>query len=236
MPAETIEAGSPAELFTRAIEGATNDELLELTYRMLETLADRAENAADIAIDSDDRDIENEALTFAKEADALMPWNPRNGRYESARYKIGDAEKDIETAARNRRARLDGTRSRVEQFSRRRTARLHSAWEVEGRHKAKQREQLVQRADVTAERVMEAIAAATGRQVRAKDIAIALMPRLADTSVGGRQAVINRVSRVLRDLAKAGQLEQIRPESNDDGRKTCRYSVPSEERGGGDAR
>jgi hypothetical protein len=68
-----------------------------------------------------------------------------------------------------------------------------------------------------------------GDEVQAKEVAIALLPDIADTCLVGRQTVINRVSQVMRAMVAAGQLEQVRPENNDAGRKTCRYKLAREE-------
>lgn len=43
--------------------------MLELAYRVLENLAERSESAADFAIESDNRDVENEALVFVNEVE-----------------------------------------------------------------------------------------------------------------------------------------------------------------------
>lgn len=88
----------------------------------------------------------------------------------------------------------------------------------------------MQRANITPERVLEAVRVALQArpEVQTKDVAITLLPELADTAVVGRQAVVNRVSLVMRKMAGAGQLVQHRPEDSDGGRKTCRYAIEAD--------
>ncbi len=217
------------ELFDRALKGATNDEALEMGCLMLEALADRVENAADIGIDADDRDVENEALVFASAVDDLVNGFARARRLQDVHHKVYDAKRDLEKAARNRRARLDNRWSAVEQFSQRRNARVRMAWEIERTREERETEELVARADITTERVIEALRKVTGEagEARAVDVALAMLPALADSKLVGRQKVINRVSQILRRLVVAGELRQVRPEDNDHGRKTCRYALRS---------
>jgi hypothetical protein len=218
--------GAPLDLSERALRGATNDEAIEMAYRLLENLSTRAENAADVGIDADDRDVENEALVFATEVTGMIQhWGPE--RLKRAWHRAHDAKDDLETAMQNRRARLDGNWSRVEEFSHRRKARISSAFAVELARERRERDALLERADITPERVLEAMrnALAGCSEVRAKDVTMALMPELADTSVVGRQTVVNRVSQVMRRLVAEGAVVQHRPNGNDDGRRTCTYAI-----------
>lgn len=219
---------SPVKLFQAAIPGATNDEALELTYRLLENLAQRCENAADIAIDSDNRDVENEALVFIKEVDSLMPNLSAPERLKEPWHVVYDADRDLATAIRNRRQALTGGRTVLESFSRRRNRRVATAWEVQRRREGAKREQLLKRANVTSDRVFEALqTVAMEGPVQAMHVAIAMLPELTDPAVIGRQTVIASVAKQLRDLAKGGGVTQIRPSENDHGRKTCRYGLAS---------
>lgn len=221
-------AESPMQLFKRAMRGASNDEALELGCLLFENLAERAENAADIAIDSDDRDVENEALVFIQEAENYVHVWSRGGRREAAWHKLNDAEKDVEKAMRNRRSRLDGKWSRVEEFSHRRAARIRSAYAVEAARERRKCDELLERADISPERVLAGLQKAlemSGPKVKAKDVTIALMPELADTSIVGRQTVINRVSQIMRRLVGEGAIVQHRPDENGDGRRTCTYAI-----------
>lgn len=225
-PSRNVE--SPMQLFERAMRGASNDEALELGIRLVESLAERAENAADIAIDSDDRDVENEALIFIQEAENYVHVWARDARRGSAWHKLNDAQHDLQKAVRNRRARLDGKWSRVEEFSHRRNARICSAYAVEAARETRQRDELLERANITPERVLAAMQKAleaSGPEVKAKDVTVALMPELADTSVVGRQTVVNRVSQIMRRLVGEGALVQHRHGNNDGGRHTCTYAI-----------
>lgn len=219
---------SPLKLLQSAIPAATNDEAVELAYRVLENLAERCEIAADMAIDSDNRDVENEALVFIKEVDSLAPAYYKNDRLKESTYVVDDAEQDLETAIRNRRRRLSGDRSALESFSRRRQRRVSSAWEVERRREAVAGDRTLAKANITGERVLQALTkVAAEAPVQAMHVAIAMLPELSDPSVVGRQRVITDVARHLRELAKAGKVTQIRPSENDDRRKTCRYAMPA---------
>jgi hypothetical protein len=53
---------------------ARNDEILEVTMFLFELLAERAENALELAVDSGDRDALNEVCVFATRADEMTPW------------------------------------------------------------------------------------------------------------------------------------------------------------------
>lgn len=226
---------SPVKLFQSAIADASNDEAVELVYRLLENLSERCQNAADIAIDSNNRDVENEALVFIRGVDSILPMYYSNKRLQEPHHVVDAATEDLEKAMRNRCRRLLGDRTALESFSHRRQHRISSAWEVEARRESLQRERLIERADVTRERVLEALKdVATEGPVQAMQVAIAILPELADPSIVGRQAVISRVGQHLRGLAKSGNVAQIRPAENDDMRKTCRYGL-AEAAGGDDA-
>jgi hypothetical protein len=179
-------------------------------------------------MDSDDRDVENEALVFVTEALKLIPslttWA---GRPRNAWHVVDDAKDDIETAMRNRRAALDSKWTPVEQFSHRRVARLRSAREVEELRQRSEVLQLIDRANITHERVLDAIrkASAGSGEVRALDVAVTLLPELEDTQKKGRQVVINRVATVMRKLARSGRLVQHRPEDTKGDRVTCTYAL-----------
>lgn len=225
--ATTKTRGEPLELFDRALKGATNDEALEMAYLMLEGLAERAQNAADIGIDADDRDVENEALVFAAAVDDLVNSFAKAKRLKEVGAKVWDAKHDLEKAAANRRAQLGDRWSAVESFSHRRNTRVRTAQAVAWEREKRQSDELVERADITTARVVEALRKVAGEtgEARAVDVALVMLPALADSKLAGRQKVINRVSQVLRRLAVAGELRQNRPEENDDGRKTCRYAL-----------
>lgn len=221
----------PITLFQRALRGATNDEALEIGILLVENLAERAENAADMAIDSDQRDVENEALVFIQEAENYVHVWARGGRRGKAWHKLDDAQKDLQKAIRNRRSRLDGQWSSLEQFSQRRSARVQSAYAVEAARETRQRDELIERADLTPERVLAAMQRAVetcGHEVKAKDVTIALLPELADTSIVGRQTVVNRVSQIMRRLVGEGTLVQHRNGDNNGGRNTCSYGIASD--------
>lgn len=55
--------------------------------------------------------------------------------------------------------------------------------------------------------------------VRVEEVMIALDPRLADTSIAGRQTVVAQVGKILRQLASEGRVQQIRPANYDNGRR-----------------
>lgn len=94
-------------------------------------------------------------------------------------------------------------------------------------------DKLVARAKITPERVLSALAKAGPEAVRPVKVAVALMPALTDTSCPGRQTVVYRVGRALRELAAEGRVEQIRPDDYDGGRRhPHRYAVV--DRGGRD--
>lgn len=196
----------PSRLLDQALAGATNDEALELAYTLLDDLADRAEKAADIAIDSGDRDAENEALTFCAEVDEMLPnlvWS--NERLTAAGTKARHAKQDVEVAIRNRRALGRGA-SKVEQFSRCRNARVIDARAAQRRREQAESDQLLERAQITLERVAGAVESLDGSDFKALDVTLALMPELRDTSIAGRQSVINRVSQQMQRLVKDGRL------------------------------
>lgn len=221
----TTHVERPSTLLDRALAGASNDEAVELAFELFEALADRVERAVDIAIDCDDRDAENEALAFASEVDGLFPFlGGKGNRMKRASYVVDDAKRDIERAIRNRRSETGRGPSRIERFSDRRNARVQSAWEASRRREEKAAAKTVQRADVSRERVLEAISRLDPGQFQARDVAIALLPELADTGIVGRQAVINAVATVIRHLATKGTLEQHRPDGSK-GRMTCRYTL-----------
>jgi hypothetical protein len=231
--ATTTPEHAPLELLKRSIPGATNDAILELAYQVLENLAERAESAADFAIESDLRDVENEALVFAKEVKSLIG-SFNHGRLREAEFKVHDAEKDLQKAIRNRRTALEGKRTALEQFSDRRTRRAHSAWEVELRREKMRAAKTLDRANITPERVMEALIRAQSVRpgdVRPIEVAVALMSELADTAVDGRQLVVAHVGKILRELVAEGRVVQVRPDDYDGRRKNCRYAVA----GGDDA-
>jgi hypothetical protein len=213
--------GTPLVLLDSAIPGATNDAMLELAYRVLENLADRAESAADFAIDSDNRDVENEALVFITEVNQLVPGLFGAPRLrEEASYKVADAKADLGKAIRNRRARLEGKQTALEQFSHRRQRRVRSAWEVESRREAARAAQTVKLANVTQTRVLKALASASENgDARVADVMAALDPRLADTSIAGRQQVVAQVGKILRRLAAEGRVAKVRPDNYDNGRR-----------------
>jgi hypothetical protein len=146
---------APSTLLDRALAAATNDEAIELYAKLMAELADRV----DIAIDSDDRDAENEAHAFANEVDGMFPFMASTkAAVGQASLAVDDAKRDIEVAIRNRRASETGRGwSKVESFSRRRNARVQSAWEVQRRREEKAAAKTLERADVTVERVLEAI-------------------------------------------------------------------------------
>ena len=48
--------------------------MLELAYQVLENLAERAEAAADFAIDSDNRDVESEPLVSIREVGGFIQY------------------------------------------------------------------------------------------------------------------------------------------------------------------
>ncbi len=220
---------TPLELLDRAIPGATNDAMLELCYRVLENLAERAESAADFAIDSDNRDAENEALVFVSEVDKLIHWS-YHGRLKCG-WVVSDAKKDLEVAARNRRERLNGSTTALEAFSARRRQKQWNADNLERIREEMRARATRKRAKVTQERVLEALAKAVVQSrvgdVRVADVIVALDKRLADTSIPGRQMVVADVTKMLRDLADEGRVQRIRPDDYDGGRrKPHRYAMP----------
>jgi len=233
--ATTTTEQAPLELLERAIPGATNDAMLELAYRVLDNLAERSEAAADVAIDADDRDVENEALAFVSEVDKMFAllWASSPPRLRNAAAQVDDAKRDIEAAIRNRRARLDGRPTALSQFSSRRLRRAHTAWEVERRRETRQSDQLLERANVTPDRVLDALTraleGADTSDVRPMEVAIALLPELADASLPGRQRVVNRVGQIMRGLVAEGRIVQIRPDDYDGGRRhPHRYTTTTE--------
>jgi ribonuclease D len=125
---------------------------------------------------------------------------------------VDDARRDIEIAIRNRRASETGSGwSKVESFSRRRNARVRSAWEVARRREEKAAAKTIERANVTTERVLEAIGRLDPGQFQARDVAIALMSELADTDYPGRQKVIAHVGMVMRKLAARASSNSTSP-------------------------
>ncbi len=204
--------------------------MLELAYQVLENLGERAESAADFGIDSDNRDVENEAMVFIKEAVKIPNSLSCPDRVRNVWFRIHDAEEDLGKAIRNRRERLEGGTA-LEQFSHRRSRRVQSAWEVERRREKAQSEKTLERANVTSERVLDALQralqTAASADVRPVDVAIALMSELADPSIAGRQRVVTRVGQVMRGLADEGRVQRIRPDDYDGGRrKPHRYAMP----------
>lgn len=218
----------PLEILDRAIESATNDEMLELCYRVLENLGDRAEAAADFAIDSDERDVENEAMVFIAEVEKIPQLLTTSQRVEDVWHRAYDAKKDLGKAIRNRRARLDGRLTALEQYSHRRRNRASS-------HRAEEillgwarAEKNLKLARITEERVVEALATASAKgEVRVIEVVVALDGRFADTSRDGRQDAVAQVGKILRRLASEGRVTQIRPENYDHGRRhPHRYAMP----------
>lgn len=216
----TTMMSTPLEQLEQLLPAVTNDQALELAYAMLADLADRAERAADIAIDSDDRDAENEALVFADEVEDILPSSlfSSSPRLREAWHKARDAAKDVRTAIANSRQANGRGRSSVESFSARRNARVRSASEVQWRREQAQTEALVERANITAERVAAAIATlGPDGTFKALDVTLALMPDLRDTKIVGRQSVIARVSQEIQKLVKSGALVKHAAERAPDG-------------------
>ena len=223
--------GLPLELLDRAIPGATNDAMLELAIRVQENLGERAETAADVAIDSDDRDAENEALVFIKEVDEIVgAFHAHGTRLDRVDARARDAEHDLKAEIRNRRARAEGRFTALESFSYRRVQRAAMRKRFEVTREEVQGQLTRKRAKVTPDRVLRALekaVASRGGAVRVADVIVALDTRLVDTSVPGRQLVVSDVSRVLRELAAEDRVTRIRPDDYDGGRrKPHRYAMP----------
>jgi len=223
--------GLPLELLDRAIPGATNDAMLELAIRVQENLGERAETAADVAIDSDDRDAENEALVFIKEVDEIVgAFHAHGTRLDRVDARARDAEHDLKAEIRNRRARAEGRFTALESFSYRRVQRATMRKRFEVTRDEVQGQLTRKRAKVTPDRVLRALekaVASRGGAVRVADVIVALDTRLVDTSVPGRQLVVSDVSRVLRELAAEDRVTRIRPDDYDGGRrKPHRYAMP----------
>jgi hypothetical protein len=220
----------PLDLLDRAIPGATNDEMLELAYRVIENLAERSERAVDLAIESDDRDVENEALAFACEVDRI-PNSFSQGRIRAVHDTTFWAKQDIQVAIQNRRARLEGRHDAIQRYSYRRSQRATQRARVDLVRVSTQGRKTRKRANVTRERVLAALATAvdvsSSDNVRVADVIVALDKRLADGTVPGRQQVVADVSKVLRELASEGRVQRIRPDNYDGGRrKPHRYALP----------
>jgi hypothetical protein len=80
------------------------------------------------------------------------------------------------------------------------------------------------RASITRSRVLEALDRVDLAEFIPIDVALALLPELADTTIHGRQAVINRVGDQLRRLAEDGELARRKAHDSRLGRATYRYS------------
>jgi len=99
--------------FDEVIGGATNDEVIELAYRMFEELADRAGTVAEMALgrNEQDRDLVNEAHVYATTVKGLFPFSPKEERVREADYYVLDVADRVAKAVAARGAEGSTTKS-----------------------------------------------------------------------------------------------------------------------------
>lgn len=218
--------------FDEVLGGATNDELVELNYRLIEELGDRAGTITVLALDSGDRDLVNEAATYVAVVDEMFPFMPKNKRVSEMSYYI-------DTCAGQLRAAIE-ERANGEEHSRWRSFRVGkspAAKRMEAIEEAlaqKKEEKLLASVEISRDTVLDAFRAAsaeTDLPVQARDVALALCPDATETDVPGRQKVIARVGAEIRRLASEGIVVKA-SEADELGRKTCRWEL-AELQGGG---
>jgi hypothetical protein len=203
--------------------GATNDELLELTHRVFEELAERVGNVSRLALDEEDRDLVNEAFTFASMARTFLPTMSRRERINDAWDHINDCKKKLEKAI-DQRSSDDQPKYPIRGWAIRQTPASRRADEKKRLEDEKKAEKLLASIALTHETVLAAFrlaAADSGGIVQARDVALALCPDATPTETPGRQILIARVSKIIRELERDGALVRT---SEANGRRTCRFA------------
>lgn len=196
----------PSDLFARATHGATNDEALELAYRLFENLGYRAENVSKIARASHDRDAINEAWVFVSLVDKVVPhafWSI-DRRASAVWDRVRDAKKRVEQAQRSQ------AKVRPE---------AATQLEVNANEEADDEKAADAIPEFTDKRVKAAVRTAIRAQrlphcrgaVHSSDVLAVLAPGAASHRNSRPTRAAMRVSQRLSKLAKAGSIVRLRP-------------------------
>ena len=220
-----VQPTSTLETFEAAVAGATNDECVEMTLRLFKEVGHRCDRLAEMVLEVDDRDAVNEAFTFVSAAEDIVPslrWS--EPRIDKPHRRIYDAKTRLDKAIK-RRGRT-GPIPWDEKTPEDRRQQLEAA------ERAREREQaagnrLLAKTDLSPARVLMVLrgSGSPDALMRARDVAVLLVPKAKDTQLVGRQRLINRVGMVLKQLAEAGELERLMPDDPKDGRATSRFKL-----------
>lgn len=105
---ETLPA---VEAMREAFLAAQNDEIITVALELHDELVDRCENAADLAIESGDRDALNEAAVLADRVHAVIPTWPsarNNARSERTTQRLSRVRTQITEAVNDEREGIRG--------------------------------------------------------------------------------------------------------------------------------
>lgn len=216
---------STLDRFDEVVEGTTNDELIELTYRNFEELAERVGNLSRVALEECDRDLVNEAFTFAKVVDKLFPFYPKVERVSDASHHVDHCIKQLNIVIE---ARGDGSQPSGRPWMIRSTPASRRADEKRREEEQRKTDELIAKVDLSPEAVLEAFRAAVsdGRPVQIREVALALYPDAEPADTPGRQVLINRVSQIVRKLSLDGLVVKA-SEASYEKRVTCRWALPA---------
>ena len=107
------------------------------------------------------------------------------------------------------------------------------AWQENAKRKLREAERAIAGVDLSEDAILAAATAASSSSrdgsMQARDVAIAVLPRIAPVDAQGRQILIARVGAKMRELVAKGKLVRV---SAPEGRKTSRYALAG---GGRDA-
>lgn len=213
----------PVDAMREIARGARNDEIIELAFFVFEELADRAEGAADLAIDSGDREALNEAFVLASRAHSVTPnYGFAKGRVEDPGRRIFQTQRLLEDAVQEARSATVGPKP-----ARSRRERRIAEWEAQ---RAEETAALERVGDITAERVHAVLrdaGAVAGEPVAVSDV-VGLLTAESPVPYGSTawRRLVALVTAQLVKAARAGSVVQIRPADSRDGRVTCRWAVP----------
>jgi hypothetical protein len=216
---------STLDRFDEVIGGATNDELIELEYRLIEELTDRAGTVTRIALESGDRDIENEAATYVGVVDEMFPFMASNKRIHASSRYVDKCKEELRDAIEARSSGEETTSGafRAWKVGKSPAAKRHE--EAEQARKDREEEALLERVDLSRGAVLEAFRAAVSEtgMVQARDVALALCPDATDPDTPGRQKIIARVGAEIRRLAAEGLV--VKAIAGDGNHKTARWAL-----------
>lgn len=219
---------STLETFEAAVAGATNDECVEMTLRLFKEVGHRCDRLAGMVLEVDDRDAVNEAFAFVSAADDVVPslkWS--EPRIDKPARRIQQAKTRLDKAIK-RRGRIGPIPWEEKTPEERHQEAVLTVQERD--RKWAEGDKLLAKVDFSRPAVLNALQAAIADSpdglTRARDVALKLLPKATDPKTPGRQRLIARVGKVMRELAADGQLEQLRPDQDPlIGRETCRFKL-----------